>query len=244
MNELRIRLEGALETVEAAVAELERFSARLHSGDTTGLGRALRERALLEPARAKVARFASEDPQLAELLARLEAVAAAIDAQVHAQADARGFAAGSIEVRAKLLEAERVFFEGVTSPQLGLLIIPVIALGFVSVWCLAQLPSDVQGWMVFAMSAVFPLIFIPLSRLAPKLRVTNLVLRVGREVISRFELARVEIADGPTNLSFVTLVDIHGVRRGAVTLKGLPEEFVTALAQAHIEVERKRLTRR
>ncbi len=244
MNDLRIRLEGSLETVEAAVAEFERCRERLRHGDTAGVARVLRQRASLQPVREKVERFAPEAPELAQLLMRLDAALGAIDAAVHAEADARGLAPGSVEARAKLLEAERVFFQGATSPQFGLWIIPVMALALGSVWLLAQLPAELQGWAVFAMCALFPLIFIPVSRLAPKLRVSNLSLRVGREAIPRSELARVDIAEGREGLSFVTLVDLRGGRHGPVSVKGMPHEFITALEQAHIEVDRVRLTGR
>lgn len=244
MNDLRIRLEGSLEIVETGVAELERFRDRLYRGDTTGLTRALRLRDSLEPAREKVAKFAAEDAQLDQLLMRLDTLGSSIEAEVHRLADLRGLALVGLDARAKLLEAERVFFEGMTSPQFGLWAIPVMALALGSVWFIAHLPSDLQGWAVFAMCALFPLIFIPVSRLAPKLRVSNLSLRVGHQAIPRSELERVDIAEGREGLSFVTIVDIRGARRGPVSVKGMPGAFITALEQAHIEVHRVRLTGR
>ena len=239
MSDLRIRLEGALETVERAVIEAEHAALRLRHDNTRGLVAVLRQLDDAEPACAKVERCVAEAPTLKPLLARLEVAREAITTHVTQQATLRGYPPGTLVDHAQLLETERVFFTGAVSSMWAYWLLSGLAVGLGVVTFFVELAQGKREFIFLGFSALAPIFYLPAARRAVRLRVSSRSLRIGSEEVALSEVARLEVVErrvGRGAVAFVTIVDTQGRDRRPVRLASLPEAFMRALDDAGVKV--------
>lgn len=216
MSDVRIRLEGAWESLEAATEVFERAAKSLSEGGTDELSRAL---SLSDSRRAEVERLSNESPEVRQLLERHHRARAAFFEQLKTRTMTLGFEDASTPAA--------VLFEGRSFNWPAWVLLSLGAVGLF-VW-------SSNMWIApVLISVVFALVFFD----APKLKVTTQSVAVGSQVFIRNELRAVRekrVASKRSVNHFLEFELLDG-RTEMVRVTSLPSAFTESMKRLGLPV--------
>jgi hypothetical protein len=229
LSELRVRLEGALETVERATADMRAAAQEVRAGRTARLVAAMTqsESVTTQQAFETVQRLASQEPALAPIRERFIVAREAMRAATLARGAELGLPAVHPERVVAMLADAPVLFEGRAIPVLsGAKALPFVATSFVVAAGLALVHPLLVAFPIFVATVVGARV-----AQAPRLVVTQVHLRLGATVIAVRDIGSVLVAKvlGP-NRSIVR-VRLRAGETIEVDVPALPSGFVRALEQ-------------
>ncbi len=231
LNELRIRLEGALELVESATAGMCVATEALQQGIASEVVAAMTESASEETKQALAAleHLSQQEPSLVPVLQKFNAAREALRARVLLRGAELGLTSMSVESVVAVLARYPVLYEGVAVRWRP------FALGAMPI-----LLSVALGWLnpiLFIVPTVAALIVLTIIVSALRLVVTQGHVRVGGTVIAVADMESLLIAgtlDAPREILRFRL---RGGSSIEVGLNQLPPDFISALERV-VKVER------
>lgn len=237
LSNARVRLEGALEDIEAATDALEQAARQLEQGRTDGVALALRLRD--EPrtsqGRAALERLVSEEPALDDVLRRFVSARQSFLTKLNERASELGLGGESAATTVEALVQDPVVYEARVVPWGGLLVLGV----FGTVMLVLGASQRGAGLALIVIAALAAWMFFS----SPRVVVTRRRICVGPQVVTWTDVrslvvARVErrTMKGGRSVHFELTFDCGPAGERNFRLLAFPPGLRSALTQVGVAV--------
>lgn len=226
LDELRVRLEGALEIVEAATASLVVATEALEEGVVSELAEAMitSDSAETRDAVKSIERLAEQAPALTLVLKRFHDARGALLARALVRGQQLGLHSMSAESVIDVLARYPVLFEGLALQRL-----PFVAVGALMAALTAFAVAFHPGFLVLPLGLL--LACAALVWRSPRLVVTRGHVRMGAAVVAVRDIESVLVASAMGPDRSIVRFRLRGGSTFDAEMPALPKRFVRALEQ-------------